>query len=211
MARLPFALLTLAVGAMSNSPTTEAFLEAWINYPHTLLGRKLRPLCLRHLLWLHALKSPLVLTSQPVTLQDLEIAALVCGSSSDEEIVTGLNVKELSPFASFRLKLWHRSNRRRDPKAEAKAFLAYQDDYLKLPETYDSGGSGPDCALPWLLMRAAALIQQTGWSEATVYNLPLGKLLWLNIAFAYLTTGETNVMTDADILARNALQSSLTK
>lgn len=191
--------------------TTDAFFEAWINTEHRLLGRKLRPLCLRHLLFLHAIQSPLVVTDKPCTLPDLEVAAIVCGSATDAEALTAFNVQKLSAFEKFRLRIWHRQNLRRDVRKEAEAFLAYQDDFLSIPEVYETeGGTKTGTGLPWLLMHAAALIQATGWGEGEVFNMPVGKIVWLNLAFGYLKTGETSVITDADQEARALLTGALT-
>jgi len=183
-----------------------AFFESVINVEHTLCRLKLRPLCLAHLLWLYAVKSPLVETERPVTLADLEIAALICSSRSEAQIALRLGVSKQSLFLRARLGLWRLRNSKLDSRTEAKRFLAYQEDYIALPETEESNGED-EVKLPWLLMHAAACIAATGWKESEVYFLPLGRLLWLNMAFGYLKTGKSTVISEKELNAREALKS----
>ena len=194
--------------------TTQSFLENWINAEHSLLGRTLEPLSLRHLLWLHAIQSPLVITDKTVTLADLELAALICSSTSDAQL-TFFNAQKLPCWRKWSEHFWRWKNKGCDLQQETIAFLRYQDDYLKLPEFWEAKKNAGDCPLPYLLTHAAGLIANTGWSEETVFNMPIGKVIWLNIAFAFFKTGETNVMGDSDIAAREALSAlyspSLTK
>lgn len=172
------------------------FFESLVNVEHTVLGVRLRPFCLLHLLWLTQLKSPLVETSLPMTLGALELAALICSSKTSEEILTKIKKPR---------RLWRFWNRYRTLQQETKRFLAYQDDHCALPEYSDAQGNSIE-RLPSLLLQAASIIKETGWSEQTVMNLPLGKLLWYNAAYAYLRSGETSVVSDHDRAAFEALR-----
>lgn len=173
------------------------YFEALVNIQHRLLGIPLQPFCLLHLLWLGQIGSPLIATSQPLKMADLELAALVCSSRTSEEIL-----KKLKKPRRF----WRFQNRFAELTKETKAFLAYQDDHCSLPEFGDASG-GYHERLPSLLLQAATLIKETGWDEQTVMTLPLGKVIWYNSAFAYLRTGETSVVSDRERAAKlRALQ-----
>lgn len=184
---------------------SNAFFESFVNLEHRVLGRKLQPLSLRHLLWLDKIGSPFAVTNKPLTMLDLEAAVIVCGAANDNETLTTFDVQKLPFWKRFLLRQWRKANRARNLEQEVKAFLAYYDDYLALPEFYDAKGERND-ALPHLLLGAAALIKATGWDEQTVFNMPVGKVIMLNLAFGYLNTGETNVISDKEQAAQAALK-----
>lgn len=171
------------------------YFEALVNIPHKVLGKRLEPFSLLHVLWLEQLKSPLIHTSETMKTADLELAALVCSSRTSEEILTKIREPR---------RLWRFRNRYRDLAQETRKFLAYQDDYCALPEFAESGGVFHE-RLPSLLLQAASLIKETGWSEQHVMTLPLGKVIWFNSAFSYLRTGETSIVSDTERAAMEAL------
>jgi hypothetical protein len=185
----------------------ESFYECWVNADHFLLGRKLAPLCLRHLVFLHAIQSPLVLTDLPLSIQDLEIAAVICSTDEGEELAA-LDAKKLSWLQRASRWVWHRRNAKCDLAAAVQSFIAYQDDYLALPSmgTKPSKGKIASCPFDFLLMQAAGLILKTGWSEKEVFNLPVGKMVSLNLAFGYLETGETTVISEQESQAMEQLK-----
>jgi hypothetical protein len=169
-----------------------AFFESLINVDHTILGKRLKPLCLLHLLWLYHIKSPLVYTSLECTMEDLELAVLICSNSSSGKILKAITPKR------FKYHLWHRANKKRELKAELLKWVEYNNDYLSLPTFYPRGNEETDEKLPWLITTAASVIKETGWSDEQVFAMPIGKLLWWNIAFNYLATGKTNIMSDKE-------------
>jgi hypothetical protein len=184
------------------------FFENYVNITHEVLGIKLKPFCLLHLLWLENIESPFFHTSENVSLSDLEIAALICSSNSSEEILAKLNVKGW--VRTLRKRFWHYRNERRALDSEIKRFLAYQDDFACLPNHRRVESDERAEALPTFLVQAAAIIKETGWAQETVFALPLGQIIWLNSAFAYLSTGKTSVISDKETAARFALR-QLTK
>jgi len=177
------------------------FLENYVNLTHKILGKTLKPFCLLHLLWLENIGSPLFKTSEAVTLSDLEIAVLICSSSSSEEILKKLSRKR---------RLWHLWNTRRDLQEESKAFIVYQDDFASMPTFSDSEKGESLEQIPWLLTQMAALIRETGWQEESILLMPLGKVIWYNSAFCYLATGNTSIISDKEQAASLALE-QLTK
>jgi hypothetical protein len=185
------------------------FFENYVNITHCLLGYTLKPFCLLHLLWLENIGSPFFNTSEKLTFADLEIAVLICSSSSSEEIFSKLNAKGW--LRTLRKRFWHARNERLDLREAVLRFVAYQDDYTSLPDYGETEKAENRAeALPSFLVQAAALIKETGWTQEAVFALPLGQIIWLNAAFAYLATGKTSVISDKEQAATVAL-AELTK
>ena len=100
----------------------ESFYEAFINCEHKVLGRRLRPFCLRHCLYLEAIGSPImrIVNGEEVAIsrKDLELAVIIC--SADRDIIAAMK------RPNFGLR-FHRFNR------GLTAFLGYLTDFLSLP------------------------------------------------------------------------------
>lgn len=206
----------MAQAGMNN---LQRYFENEVNVPHTVLGWQLQPLSLRHMMWLQHLESPLLNTDKVTTLQDLELAVLVCSSKSHEETLSNLGIKpgkgllkrcrwEMRKKA---LNWWCASNRKKISTGKAlqdeiRKFLAYQDDYCCLPSFTPKDSQATHEKVPYLLVYAAALIKSTGWSEETVFNMPVGKVIWFNTTFGYLNTGETNILSDKERHAMEMLK-----
>lgn len=184
----------------------DSFYESWLNVSHKVLGCKLQPLSLNHLLFLYQIESPVVYTSKPITLKDLEIAVLVCSSKSTEEILDKIKPSNyLNPFQILQRYLWLRKNKHRNFEEESLKFISYYSDYCSLPVMLETEGE-TNQAIPFQLVHAANLIKNTGWSESTVFSMSVGKVIWLNLAFGYLKSGETNVMSDKELEAVKMLK-----
>lgn len=183
----------------------DCFFESFTNVEHTILGRKLKPFSLLHLIWLYQINSPLVYTSLKTTLADLEIAALICSGETNEHIVKEIGKKQ-SKWKRITRYLWRCRNKKRDFEAELKKFIAYNDDYISLPKFFPKDEKESNESLPWFLLHAAALIRQTGWAEQTVFSMPVGKIIWFNLAFGYLESGNTSIMSEKEQAAAAALQ-----
>ena len=70
----------------------ESFYEAFINCKHKVLGRILKPFCLRHCLYLEAIGSPImrIVNGEEVSIsrKDLELAVIIC--SADRDIIAAM-------------------------------------------------------------------------------------------------------------------------
>jgi len=166
----------------------QLFFESVVHTDHRLCGLRLKPLCLLHLLWLEQVGSPLLSSDERVTLRDLELAAAICSSSTSEEIT-----KRLARTAY----VWHWLNSFRNIRNEAKAWIAYFNDFFAVPELMQQDG-GSASKLPWLSLCLASVVKETGWDAERVLRLPVGLVVWLNLSFGYLNSGETSVVSDRE-------------
>lgn len=170
----------------------ELFLESIIHTDHRVYGYKMKPLTLFHLALLDRFKSPITHGGK-ATKEDIQIAALICSSSDINEF----NRKSKSLWVAF-------LDLHKFPKQQKK-FEDYYFDYMQLPST-DDVKNGKASPFPYILSFLAKTIKETGYSvEHIFYKMPVGLLIWLNSAFGYLESGETNVMSDTDKLAVDAL------
>jgi hypothetical protein len=173
------------------------FFENFCNVSHKVLGKRLKPFCALHYLWLEHLDSPLIITSKNVSPADLRLAVAICSQDSSEAILAAINRENKRWIAPKSANL----------AADVKLFLAYTDDYCSLWEYEDKAGGATVEKLPWLLVAIAAFIKETGYPQEVVWKMPLGQLLAFNSAFSYLQTGEANIVTDTDRAAEAALTS----
>jgi len=192
----------------------ESVAEAHIHRPeHRVLGRVLRPLSLRHLLWLEALKSPLVVSSDAraatgddtIGPDDLLLAVRVCQCSTDrqlQDILTDtvslrdrLHILRLawrtrgtSPRAQRRAKRWWTE--------ELAKWQAYWEDYMVPPALMPNATKRARAMqLPWQLMSAGSLIRR-GVPRDTAWWIPVGEALWLDLAMHDAEGAEYSLLTD---------------
>ena len=145
----------------------ESFYEAFINCEHKVLGRRLKPLCLRHCLYLEAIGSPImrIVNGEEVAIsrKDLELAVIIC--SADRDIIAAMK------RPNFGLR-FHRFNR------GLTAFLGYLTDFLSLPDMWDSSGGERAINAPWILSRATLLLSKTNLTLGEIWDMPLGELFF---------------------------------
>jgi hypothetical protein len=180
----------------------DKILENYVDSVHVLDGRTLRPFSARHYFWLASVESPLIYTDRPLTHADISQAAQICSATTNEEIAA--NLKKAERRAAFwRKNRVTRTARRiarhfqkgRSLADDVKIWADYHEDFCSLPVYEDCGGGVEK--IPWLFCELTRLIRATGWSEETVWTMPLGRIIWLNATLRYLeNNGETPVMSD---------------
>ncbi len=141
----------------------EAFLEAFLHGEHVLLGRRLRPFCLRHWLLLDAMESPL-LRGGPVEIGDLQLAALVCSTGNDEALRSN----------TLRERLWRRLTRLSSVAPWLPKWEDYLADYLPLFPLLDAPDRSVTKTPPFLVCAARLL---GSFSREEILSMPLGELL----------------------------------
>lgn len=157
------------------------FREAWDNAPHAVLGYELKPFSSWHRLCLEMVGSP-VLTGEPIQILELYAAVRICSSEY------GYMPNFAAPKTWFaRLRLRYRLSRYTLAE-EVKRFGEYMADFDSGPRFWSgddaSEGAAPKCSeMDRVLDTVSHVIRETGWSEATAWNLPIGKLNWYSAAF----------------------------
>ena len=157
------------------------FREAWENVPHAVFGQRLKPYSSWHRLCLEMIGSP-VLTGEPVQLLEIYAAVRIC--TSEYGYIPDFG----APKTWFsRLLLRYRLSRYR-LSDEVNRFGEYMADFDAGPRFWSGDetteGGQPKCSeMDRLLETVSHVIRETGWSEATVWNLAIGKLNWYSAAF----------------------------
>lgn len=151
----------------------EDFYEAFINCEHTALGRRLKPFCLKHCLYLEAIDSPVMKLVNgdevEISRSDLELAVAICSANGD--IIKALESSHIGmKFHSY--------------KHGLTAFLGYLTDFVAVPEVWDNAGESTTLNAPWIVAKAMLLLSKTSMTLSDVWNMPLGELLWYCTVFA---------------------------
>jgi len=138
-----------------------AFIDGGVQ--HRIIGVKLRPFCLWHHYLLQAIDSPFIHKGD-VTLFDLKTAVGVCRLRFRDSRIR----RPLFPLGDRKLELL------------MKQMLAYLGDYLQRPDYSirekegDSPLVGPRGAPPEALQVVWDVIGWSHWSEAYVWEMPIG-------------------------------------
>jgi len=156
----------------------DAFLEAWVNSTHRVLGKRLEPFSLSHAIGLYVINSPYCAIFDPdaedanVTLSDLELAVAICSKRFDK-ILDSLRSAE----KSF---LWRFNNLfLRDATFESEKFEEYLRDFVSLPETFSKEDHEGDVGAPWPLNVGILLSSKGGLDFDKVMSMPIGKAMWM--------------------------------
>lgn len=152
------------------------FYEAFINCPHKVLGKKLKPFSLTHCLYLEAIESPFMAVinggEANITRKDLELAVLIC--SSDDPLG---EISRAYALRNIGMK-FHRFKR------GCTRFLSYLTDFVTVPELWDKTEGENVLNAPWILSKATLLLTKTSMSLSEIWNMPLGELLWYSACIA---------------------------
>lgn len=168
----------------------ESFYEAFINCTHKVLGRNLKPFCLRHCLYLEAIDSPFmkIINGEQVAIKrkDLELAVLIC--SADSDVLNA--ILKANTLSTFTMR-FHRFKR------GSTQFLSYLTDFLAFPDMWDSEDKKHALNAPWILSKATLLLTKSNLSLEEIWTLPLGELMWYIASFAELE-GVGQILSDEE-------------
>jgi hypothetical protein len=154
---------------MTSLPLTlsEAFREAFIHDRHVIMGRKMQPFCIDHLMSLEALNSPLIMGGQ-VKIEDAQAAIKLCSTASDQDYFDA----SLRPDKYW--KKWSNVTR----SYPLAVFVASWDDYIedfspKFEQFRYEDQDAPKC--PGYILTAAKLVER-GHDPAKVRRMGLGEV-----------------------------------
>jgi hypothetical protein len=153
-----------------------------------ILGKNLKPFCLKYRLWLQAIESPFLEENKKIKIQDLIIALKICSGES-------LDKKKLRDYWIFFILL---INYERRVKA-FEAFINYISTYYCWPKFYDDSKSsgGSSTGLQWELSVIANLCKN-GISFEQALNMPEASAIWLSTAFSIHSGAKLNLLTTDD-------------
>ena len=167
----------------------QRFINAFLTPARTLVcGRKLKPFCLKHRLFLEGIDSPFSKDGQEITPQDLVIALKIC---SDEAIGTP-TLADI--WLGFRLQVSKDYFQR-----AAKAFVRHIDtqaNYPKFWERTDRKSYGT-AQVPWQLTVVANLVSN-GLGYAEALTMPEAKAIWLSAVFSINAGAKIEILTTDD-------------
>lgn len=157
-----------------------AYYEAAIPEPATILGLKLRPLSLGHLILLNRVESSFVVGGVP-DFDDLALSVLIC-SLSYLEGIEALDDPDLSEF----MRLWHRKLtwrgwfKRRQPinlAEKCEQFRRYVETASNYPD-FSCHSDGREIRAPLVQVVRVRLLSSMHCTEDEILNRPWGLCLW---------------------------------
>lgn len=172
----------------------DRFVEAFANRDHTVLGKRLDPLCLWHLFNLEIAQSKLLL-GEPLTPYDLWLGVKICTTPWNPQH----RVPNLNPPGTLRF-LWEVG--RFNFAAEVAKFQAYFNDYAVGPKfwpnqhkTAQGEVKAPDRDFDENLELALHVFKSGRFTWQEVWTLPVGMLRWCSTGFHKLDGVKVDIWT----------------
>lgn len=177
----------------------DSLIEAFFNADHKVLGRKLKPLTLRHCFMLSVAKNP-ILTGEVPTWEDLIQAVEICSRDSNY-FLKGKSPSKLRRYL-WDIRLACYNNRLK----QFSLFSAYLKDYFSPPVYWSSGDSKPN-KVNWIISNVSLLVKMYSMPFEEAWNMTVGEASWW-IAAGYNNDPSTSVdiMTDEEIAGIEAMK-----
>jgi hypothetical protein len=153
-----------------------------------ILGKNLKPFCLKYRVWLQAIRSPFLEPDKEIKIEDLIIALKVCSGESLDR------AKFSDYWSAIKLTLF------KDVRVSAfKAFIDYSMTNPSWPKFYDNNknSNGSSTGLPWELSVIANLTRN-GISYEEALNMPEASAIWLSTAFSMHAGAKLDLLTTDD-------------
>lgn len=198
----------------------EAFYSVAIPEPTTILGLRLRPFSLGHLILLHRVRSAFVTPDEPSTLHDLALSVLIC-SLPYRDGCDLFNRTDLPKFfrkwhdklagVSIWTRLGFRNTRKVDYAAKVAEFFAYINSGSKSPNySYAAAESYPiEC--PTVQLVKCALLREFSMPESELMDRPWAMCLWDYVTLRALDGKVRFEDTDRIAAARAAADEAFAK
>jgi len=152
-----------------------------------ILGKNLKPFCLKYRLWLQAIGSPFVESDKEIKIADLIVALKICSGESLDRM------KFADIWSAIKLTLF------KDVRLAAfKAFVNYSVTNDAWPKFYENNkSSGSSSNLPFELSIIANLCRN-GISYEEALNMPEASAVWLSTAFSIHAGAKLDLLTTDD-------------
>lgn len=174
------------------------FREAFCHSPqgHTVLGRKLHPLCAFDLLSLEAIDSPFIEPEGKCEVHDLLLCVWILSNPIPEDLTIG-NL-ELSPAGQT----WVKSVAKKvDMPRDCGAVTAYFSDYYSAPEIMADKAVNPNplssLGAPWMLSIVISVCRHLHLPLRSAWTMGIGQLLWYRAALMELDDPEKRIVSQA--------------
>lgn len=152
----------------------------------SILGKKLKPFCLKHRIFLEGIDSPFLQQDKELTPTDLLVAIKICSDESIDGFTWADKWKALVLTLS------------KTRMAEASlAFVKHINQQASYPKFYEKKSSNGESAIPWQLSILATLIRN-GMTYSEALNMPEAKALWLATAFNIQQGAKLDILTTDD-------------
>lgn len=167
----------------------QRFLNAFLTPAITnVCGRKLKPFCLKHRLFLEGVESPFVQDGLEITPQDLVLALKICseesiGDPTWRDIWLGIRLQQSRDYF----------------KRAASALVRHIDTQANFPKFYERSDRKTFGAaqVPWQLSIVANLVSNgIGYAEAL--TMPEAKAVWLSAVFSINAGAKIEILTTDD-------------
>lgn len=200
----------------------DEFYLAAVPEPRTILGLRLRPLSLGHVLLLHRVKSSFVCESEGLpTYTDLAISVLICSQTYEESIQT-FNDPDLPEFMhrwhdrltgadTLLCKLGFRKPKLIDLATKCAEFSEYIRDGSRVPDYDFNPGDFQEMACPAVELIKVKLMRDMHFREAELLDRAWALCLWDNVVLKALNNevrmfgkeAKEDALEAARILAEN--------
>lgn len=169
------------------------FSEAFVHAPsgHTILGRKLHPLCAMDLLVLEALASPFLLDGAEAVLSDLLLAVWILSNDHPRDCTVGtleLNADGKAWVASLEGKI--------DLERDCEAVGTFFKDYFSLPEMMRTVADNPltPAGAPWMLRHVLMVVRQLHIPLYEAWTMGIGQLIWYCCAIEEMDNEDSRIV-----------------
>lgn len=166
------------------------FLESFIHQPHSVMGVRLVPFSLRHLMALDVCASPFLDTSKTIGWPDIEIAVTICSLRNPLPLLY-----RLDRLRKWRVRWIRTFGGEKRKWTEAAGFVAYLADYHAVPETAEEEGQKNRSKTPWIL-RVIETLRKDGIREEDAWAMPSGEALWRYAAILENGGAELNILDE---------------
>lgn len=167
----------------------QRFFDAFLTPASSLvLGRRLKPMCIKHRIFLEGIGSPFVREDAQLTIPDLIIALKVCG----DELIDRPTLRD--KWLGLRLALSDDLFRR-----GCRAMVQHLDTPKAFPRFWerDEKKSGGASSIPWQLNIIATLVKG-GVSYEDALLMPEARAVWLASVFSIHQGAKLEILTTDD-------------
>lgn len=176
------------------------FVKAFTLLPkqRVICGYVTRPLCLRHRLMFHAVKSPFADGKGEITPEAVLITARIMGGKTLEEMTQDPTKQDCAEVA----RMYDEVDYFMEQSEAIQASIREQAHWPVMWKK--STGGGGDKGVPWVLNVICSLTKG-GIPLEDAWTMPESQAVWMNAALAISAGGDVDIVSDSDLAAQRQL------